>query len=303
MSMKFNSFFLLPALALGLAAPSSEQGGGALPLEPTVSLRLRLSDATPFWGQHVQVSGVVPRRARGVVVVRLSDGRGHQKPLGSVTPGANGRWRLGFVAKSSGTVVGVNSGVANLASSRGGSQLRVAAHLVLPARLSLTRRSTIRLAARVAPVGRWKWELRRISSKTRPTALLASGVTSASSRLNVSLRSRRGDRLQLLIKGDKDFAGASATTEVARLRPAVASWYGLYGDGVACGGTLGVNQIGVAHKTLPCGTKVTITYRGRTIIAPVIDRGPFIAGREFDLTGAAARALHFDGVDTIWVSP
>jgi rare lipoprotein A len=83
----------------------------------------------------------------------------------------------------------------------------------------------------------------------------------------------------------------------------LASWYGLYGDGLACGGTLGANQIGVAHKTLPCGTKVTITYRGRTIIAPVVDRGPFIAGREFDLTGAAARALHFDGVDTIWVSP
>ncbi len=303
MSMKFHSFFVLPALALGLAGPSSEQGGGALPLEPTVSLRLHLSDATPYWGQHVQVAGVVPRRARGAVVVRLSDGLGHQKPLGSVRPGANGRWRLRFVARSSGTVVAVNSGVANLASARGGSRLQVAAHLVLPAGLSLTRNSTVHLAARVAPAGRWKWEVRRLGPKRNANGLVASGVTSASSRISVSLRSRRGDRLQLVIKGAKDFAGASATTEVARLRPAVASWYGLYGDGVACGGTLGVNQIGVAHKTLPCGTKVTIRYRGRTIIAPVIDRGPFISGREFDLTGAAARALHFDGVDTIWVSP
>lgn len=97
--------------------------------------------------------------------------------------------------------------------------------------------------------------------------------------------------------------GGVSKTVVKKLRPALASWYGLYGEGLACGGSLGFNQIGVAHKTLKCGTKVTISYRGRTIVAPVIDRGPFIAGREFDLSGAAARALHFDGVDTVWVSP
>ncbi|MCX6393279.1 MAG: septal ring lytic transglycosylase RlpA family protein, partial [Solirubrobacterales bacterium] len=90
---------------------------------------------------------------------------------------------------------------------------------------------------------------------------------------------------------------------VRAFRPAGASWYGLYGDPVACGGVLHRETVGVAHKTLPCGTKVTISYRGRTIVARVIDRGPYISGREFDLTGAAARALHFDGVDTIWVTP
>jgi len=77
------------------------------------------------------------------------------------------------------------------------------------------------------------------------------------------------------------------------MRTAEASYYGegLYGNGVACGGTLRPNTIGVAHKTLPCGTKVTFGYHGHYIVAKVIDRGPYIAGRTWDLTTAAADAL------------
>jgi rare lipoprotein A (peptidoglycan hydrolase) len=123
-----------------------------------------------------------------------------------------------------------------------------------------------------------------------------------SGRVVRQVHAKRGDIFVLSVSSGGGLTGRSAITVVKRLRPAVASWYGLYGEGLACGGTLGVNQIGVAHKTLKCGTKVTISYHGRTIVAPVIDRGPFITGREFDLSGAAARALHFDGVDTVLVS-
>ncbi len=72
-----------------------------------------------------------------------------------------------------------------------------------------------------------------------------------------------------------------------------ASWYGpgLYGNHVACGGILRPGTIGVAHKTLPCGTKVTFAYRGRYIVARVIDRGPYVSGRAWDLTRAASDAL------------
>ena len=79
----------------------------------------------------------------------------------------------------------------------------------------------------------------------------------------------------------------------------IASFYDLYGNGVACGGILHVSTLGVANKTLPCGTKVIFMYGNRAIEVPVIDRGPYIAGRVWDLTGATAEALHFPGLGPI----
>lgn len=78
---------------------------------------------------------------------------------------------------------------------------------------------------------------------------------------------------------------------------AAATWYGpgFYGNRTACGKTLRTTTIGVAHRTLPCGTKVTFAYHGRFLVAPVIDRGPYSGGYTFDLTGAAAEALGFSG--------
>jgi rare lipoprotein A len=84
-------------------------------------------------------------------------------------------------------------------------------------------------------------------------------------------------------------------------RRASASWYGpgLYGRKLACGGTLTAGTLGVAHRSVPCGTKVTLRYRGRTVRVPVIDRGPFVAGREFDLTAATKAKLRFGSTGTV----
>ena len=79
----------------------------------------------------------------------------------------------------------------------------------------------------------------------------------------------------------------------------VASVFRDYGLGLACGGVLGRDQLGVAHKTAPCGTLITFTYAGRSLTVPVIDRGPYVAGREWDLTGATAAALGFPGLGQI----
>ncbi len=79
----------------------------------------------------------------------------------------------------------------------------------------------------------------------------------------------------------------------------IASVYTDYGLPVACGGVLHVPELGVANKTLPCGTEVIFVYDGRAVRVPVIDRGPYIAGREWDLTGATAEALHFPGLGPI----
>ena len=70
---------------------------------------------------------------------------------------------------------------------------------------------------------------------------------------------------------------------------------------MACGGTLTPGTLGVAHRTLPCGTRLTLRYRGRSVRAAVVDRGPFAGGREFDLTAATARALGFGSLGWIQV--
>lgn len=82
-------------------------------------------------------------------------------------------------------------------------------------------------------------------------------------------------------------------------RLAEASWYG-GGGSLACGGWLTSATMGVANKTLPCGTLVTLRYDGRIVRVPVVDRGPYVEDREFDLTEATKRALGFGGVGEVW---
>jgi rare lipoprotein A (peptidoglycan hydrolase) len=93
----------------------------------------------------------------------------------------------------------------------------------------------------------------------------------------------------------------SHRVRVNAYRPAEASYYGpgLYGNGVACGGTLTPGKLGVANKTLPCGTQVTLRYHGRTVTVPVIDRGPYAGNREYDLTAATKAKLGFPPVGTV----
>ena len=72
-----------------------------------------------------------------------------------------------------------------------------------------------------------------------------------------------------------------------------ASYYGpgFFGNTTACGQTLTKKMVGVAHKKLPCGSRVVFAYKGRWARARVIDRGPYIAGRTWDLTAKLAKRL------------
>ena len=88
-------------------------------------------------------------------------------------------------------------------------------------------------------------------------------------------------------------ATATSDTTLSVYRQVVATWYGpgLYGQRTACGETLSRSIVGVAHRTLPCGTPVSLTLAGRTLVLPVIDRGPFGTAATLDLTHAAAEEL------------
>jgi hypothetical protein len=93
----------------------------------------------------------------------------------------------------------------------------------------------------------------------------------------------------------------SPALTVTVYRPAVATTYGpgFWGSQTACGQTLRHATLGVANRTLPCGTKVSLLWHGRTIIVPVIDRGPYANGADWDLTMATAHALGIPGTETI----
>lgn len=95
---------------------------------------------------------------------------------------------------------------------------------------------------------------------------------------------------------------AGQLADLSGWQTSVASVYFDYGGPLACGGRLRRDQFGVANKNLPCGTMVTFRYGGKALRVPVIDRGPYIAGREWDLTGATAIALRFNGLGPVdWV--
>lgn len=84
-------------------------------------------------------------------------------------------------------------------------------------------------------------------------------------------------------------------------RSAGASWYspGFYGHGLKDGSTLTASSMGFAHKTLAIGTRVTFRYKGRTVTAKCSDRGPYVAGRSFDLQPGLKAALGFGSVGTV----
>lgn len=75
---------------------------------------------------------------------------------------------------------------------------------------------------------------------------------------------------------------------------ALASWYVAAGGPIACGGDS--YALGVANRTLPCGTRLEICYAS-CVDAVVFDRGPFVYSRDLDLSGAVKDAIGFpDGV-------
>jgi rare lipoprotein A len=108
-----------------------------------------------------------------------------------------------------------------------------------------------------------------------------------------------GRHLRVLFKGDRGNArSVDAAGAMTVYQQSVASWY-QDGGSTACGFHAG---LGVASKSLPCGTKVRFRHAGHTVTATVDDRGPYVGGRDFDLNQNTAAALGFDGVGTVWAA-
>ena len=82
------------------------------------------------------------------------------------------------------------------------------------------------------------------------------------------------------------------------------SWYGpgFYGKRTACGVAYTRSIVGVAHRSLPCGTRVTFRNpaSGRTVTTTVIDRGPYVSGRQWDMSAGLCAALRHCYTGTIY---
>jgi len=125
----------------------------------------------------------------------------------------------------------------------------------------------------------------------------------STSRFKVAWTANRMGRISLraIVSGRRRASASSSAAPIAKVtvyRAAMATFYGpgFFGQQTACGQVLAPDMHGVAHKKLPCGTLVALTYAGREIVVPVIDRGPFHAGFSWDLTQATADALGFTSI-------
>jgi rare lipoprotein A len=130
---------------------------------------------------------------------------------------------------------------------------------------------------------------------------LATGRTRRNGRFGIRYRVRGegASWIRVRFSGNRRLRAVSASAgRIVSLAPTVASWYDDAGN-TACGFHA---TYGVANKTLPCGTKVTLSYGGHTVVATVDDRGPYVYGRSFDLNQNTARYLGMWGVGTIFAS-
>ena len=181
------------------------------------------------------------------------------------------------------------SGTEPAATVSGGQPTAVS----LNARRHVRAQRTVTFRGRVSPAGS-----RRVVIRVGGTKL------HARTNRNDGFRARWRPSRAGVYKARARVMGVPVRSDKLRVnvyRPAAASYYGpgLYGGALACGGTLSPGTVGVANKTLRCGTRLTLRYGKRTVRVQVIDRGPYSGNREFDLTAATKAKLGFPSTGTV----
>jgi rare lipoprotein A len=76
---------------------------------------------------------------------------------------------------------------------------------------------------------------------------------------------------------------------------------GYCGSRTANGERVNCSAMTAAHRRLPFGTRVRVCH-GKCVTVRINDRGPFVRGRDIDLSPAAARAIGLDGTGRVTVS-
>lgn len=299
---------VLPASALALSGVGA--AAATAPLQATVSPRVS------HLGRYVTVSGTIPGGTAGQRAVLQSAGR------------STGPWRAiqTGVTRAGGRVV-------FRARPRHSAYLRIVAgrtqvpastvqatpafgvapvvsapqRVVVAARFALGHHDLAALSGQMVKVGGALTPARRgrvVRVQARQAGrwqTVSRTRTRANGHFTVRFAPDRAAdrRLRFVFAGDRGNGGTTqGAGRLAVFSPDLASWYQDAGS-TACGFHA---TYGVANRSLPCGTKVKIRYGGRTVTATVDDRGPYVGGRDWDLSQTTAGALGFGGVGTIWVS-
>ncbi|MGB4593910.1 MAG: septal ring lytic transglycosylase RlpA family protein [Coriobacteriia bacterium] len=145
----------------------------------------------------------------------------------------------------------------------------------------------------------------KIGTLSGSSAVIRVATLKKSSPKTVTLSSRSAKSSKTAaykaVQAAKIAASARAIVPLTGWKTAKVSWYGpgFYGHTMAGGGQLTPTSMVVAHRSMKFGTKIQFTYRGKTVVAVVKDRGPYVSGRTFDLGPGTAKALGFSGVGTV----
>ena len=185
----------------------------------------------------------------------------------------------------------VQSGNVTVSASEGGISIASRASALLRNGLSFSGSAPARDAGRTVVIERSGHETNWAWTPTVQARVGSDGSFSAVWQTNHIGRFA----IRAVLAGAQGGAARSSagwpTVTVTVYRPSIATWYADWGSTTACGVVLHKNTLGVANRTLPCGTQVALYYAGKTITVPVIDRGPYANGADWDLTEATANLL------------
>ncbi|HEV3055327.1 MAG TPA: septal ring lytic transglycosylase RlpA family protein [Solirubrobacteraceae bacterium] len=295
---------MIPASAYALTTSGTANAAGAAP-STTIPNQIG-------YGHRVKVAGRAPATDAGKrLALEFSIAGRNWRTLATTTIARAGGFRFSVPLQHSGLLRVAGGGVAPEATISGTPQAAVAASgpkfVRVRARFALARRAYNALGGQAVHVRGHllPWVAgRRVVLQVRSGGswrTVATGRTGSRGGFNLRYHAvATGDRpLRVRFAGDRLNSHVTALAgTVGVFTQSVASWYS-DGGSTACGFHA---YYGVANKTLPCGTKVTFEYGGRTVTATVDDRGPFVAGRTWDLNQNTAAALGMGGVATVWSS-
>lgn len=306
----------LAAGALILTVPTAAAALAATQADAQSAMQIDVSSDHVGYDHHVTVNGSAPANDAGqsVALEFARAGSSRWQPIASTKVGTGGRFHFRESLRKSGSLRAALSG----GGSFSGGLIRNAATATAPSasqqvtvssEFQIRRRSIELLDGQAAYVrgrllpgvaGR-KVRLEGISHGR--WHVVGSARTGGRGHFQIRYRpgygtgGATGQPLRVVFRGDRlNTHAGRAAGRVTVFVQSVASWYDDAGN-TACGFHAG---LGVANKSLPCGTKVTFRYGGRTVTAVVDDRGPYVGGRTWDLNQSTASALGFGGVGTVW---
>ncbi len=300
--------------ALMLVIPSSAVALAAGQADAQSAVTVDTSRSQIGYGQKDTITGTAPATDAGqpAALQFARTGSGSWQTLSTTRIGAGGRFRFRAPVRESGSLRALVPGASDPRTAGSGGAapasagtastpwtIRVGSRLQVPARtVAVLGGQSFTVGGRLLPGVRGR--IVRLQGRTGSHwHALASSRTGNRGGFMLRAHAGSGERLRVVFRGDRGNTGSNSPAgRVTVFHQSLASWYNDAGS-TACGFHAG---LGVANKSLPCGTKVTFQYGGRTVTAVVDDRGPYVGGREWDLNQNTAHALGFGGVGAVWTS-